>query len=99
MKSSYDILVNDQGDYECVDMDECTKNRCMCDVEFAVTVANYLSAGSVVDPAQANLDSASCPRNGGGATGSWNVDSCCGSSPNWMPYDSSSSTCVNGDLQ
>jgi Cu/Zn superoxide dismutase len=99
LASSYDILVNDEGDYECVDMDECTKNRCMCDVEFAVTVANYLAAGSVVDPAQANLNSASCPRNAGGATGSWAADSCCGSSPNWMPYDSNSSTCVDGSLQ
>ena len=97
--TSYEILINDQDGFECVDMNECTKNRCMCDVEYAVAVANYLAAGSPVDPNQANLDSASCVRNLGGATGTYNVDSCCGSSPNWVPFDSSSSTCVAGNLQ
>lgn len=98
--TNYQILINDSGDYECVDMDECTKNRCMCDVDFAVTVANYLDSGNSVDMNQANLGSGSCVRNVGGAgTGGYSADNCCGASPNWVPYDSSSMSCVAGILQ
>ena len=38
---NYQILINDAGDYQCVDSDECTTNRCACDVELATSVANY----------------------------------------------------------
>merc|ERR1712110_428334 len=86
---SYEILADSNGNYLCDNQNECTTNRCECDVDLANSLASYFDSntlGAFID--QEASDCARVSGTGGAGTSSGPPDACCGTSPSWLLYNS-----------
>jgi hypothetical protein len=76
--------------YECVNQNECTKNRCECDMSYALELYSYIySIGGVIPTENMNTPEDQCIP--GRGIGSY---VCCGVSPTWEPYNEVIKQCV-----
>jgi hypothetical protein len=89
--------LSDFMSYECVDQDECTRNRCECDMVYALRLYSYLyDIGHVIPTEFMDVDESLCvPGYGKGH------NACCGVSPLWFSYHTNADRCdsVTGQLQ
>ena len=85
-------------EYSCDDLNECTTNRCMCDVAYSVQLANVLQElaanNAALDTAFQNLSEDQCVR----ASTGIGTNACCGSAPGWTLYNTEQKTCTGGEL-
>ena len=78
------------------DVNECTKNACECDMEYASHLASVVAdgiianGGTALDTNNMNLPSSACVKSGLGTP----VDGCCGAAPSWSLYSSATAQCV-----
>ena len=88
--------LSDFMSYECVDQDECTRNRCECDMAYALRLYSYLyDIGHVIPTEYMNVDESLCiPGYGKGH------NACCGVSPLWFSYHTNAGRCdsISGQL-
>jgi len=94
--SNFTITFNPAVDsYTCTAQNQCAQDLCTCNGEFTTSVARYLSDnGQNLNADFVNVDEASCEH--GRSNG--RKDACCGSSPNWVPYNSALYQCNAGVL-
>ena len=86
--------------YKCESMNECTTNRCNCDLEYSqqiaeITAANIAAGTDAVDLSNQDVEEDMCVK---GLPGSFS-DACCGDSPGWQLFNTQEQSCVAGQLQ
>ena len=75
----------------------CAFQTCECVSELAVNLARtIIDNGNVLNAVFSNVNESDCVRSPNSE--SIQHDRCCGDSPHWIPFDSNSNSCVNGQL-
>ena len=83
---------------ECLGMNECTTNRCECDL-YHIARASEIVATGEVDDSKSDLGAADCHHAGGSDSGGVVQHACCGAAPSWQLYDQNQKTCNNGQIE
>ena len=82
---------------QCLGMNECTTNRCECDLFHVAKISEIVQTGVVTDE-NSNLGVSDCVHDGGVASSSQVQHACCGVAPTWVIYDQGQKSCTNGQL-
>lgn len=79
--------------YTCNASSECAMNACHCSADFGITLARYFADnGAILDNNFMSVNSDVCVKSSKNPPN----DACCGVSPSWMPYSSTSHQCLAG---
>ena len=82
----------------CDDMNECTTNRCECDLFHVAKLSEIIATGTI-DDSKSNLGIIDCHHGGGSNSGVAVQHACCGVAPSWQLFDKNSKTCNGGILE
>jgi hypothetical protein len=82
---------------ECLDMNECTTNRCECDLFHIARISEIIATGDI-DDSNSGLGASDCHHAGGVDSGAPVQHACCGAAPTWKLYDQEQYTCNAGEL-
>ena len=87
------IPLNDS--YTCSSPSECANQRCLCTAKASTELARFMiDNNATLISEHYNVDPSMCVRGDGSVFN----DQCCGTIPDWVPYNGLLETCVNGTV-